>query len=159
MELDTNKVVESSYFKKAMKKAAELAQDGQKVLLLVAKSLNLVEKLEKNMKQFKRFFSNIRLMGKMLNAYFTGEYKDIPWVTIIKMVGGLIYFLSPIDLIPDVFIGLGFIDDAAVVGWVIASINSDIERFRAWDEARNGQETTKQEEPDTIDTSYTVVEN
>ena len=46
---------------------------------------------------------------------------------------GIIYFVSPIDLIPDVIAGIGFIDDAAVIGLVVMQIKADLDNFLAWE--------------------------
>jgi uncharacterized membrane protein YkvA (DUF1232 family) len=42
------------------------------------------------------------------------------------LVGGILYFLSPVDLIPD-FIGpLGFLDDVAVAAWIVHSLAAEL---------------------------------
>lgn len=68
----------------------------------------------------------------MLKAYMSGKYKDVSWETIISIVAAIIYFVNPFDLIPDFFPG-GFIDDAAVIGYVLHRFKSDIDRFRGWE--------------------------
>jgi uncharacterized membrane protein YkvA (DUF1232 family) len=85
----------------------------------------------KNKNAAKVFLKDILLLREMLNAWFKGEYKDIPKKTIVLIVTALIYFISPIDLIPDWLPG-GFIDDAALVTWVMQSINSEIQKFKVW---------------------------
>jgi uncharacterized membrane protein YkvA (DUF1232 family) len=75
----------------------------------------------------------------MLNAWFKGEYKDIPKKTIVLIITALIYFISPIDLIPDWLPG-GFIDDAAVITWVLQSMSSDVQKFKAW--KKNGKKVS-----------------
>jgi uncharacterized membrane protein YkvA (DUF1232 family) len=85
----------------------------------------------KNKKVVKTFLKDILLLWEMLNAWFKGEYKDIPKKTIVLIITALIYFISPIDLIPDWLPG-GFIDDAALVTWVVQSISSDIQKFKIW---------------------------
>ena len=43
-----------------------------------------------------------------------------------KIVGGTLYFLSPVDLIPD-FIGpMGFLDDVAVAAWIVHSLAAEL---------------------------------
>ena len=44
----------------------------------------------------------------------------------LLIVGALVYFISPIDMIPDFLIPLGFTDDIAVVAGVITKLGSDI---------------------------------
>lgn len=39
----------------------------------------------------------------------------VPTSTKAMLAGALLYFLSPIDLIPDFIAGIGYLDDAAVV--------------------------------------------
>jgi uncharacterized membrane protein YkvA (DUF1232 family) len=85
----------------------------------------------KNKDAVKTFLKDILLLWEMLNAWFKGEYKDIPKKTIVLIITALIYFISPIDLIPDWLPG-GFIDDAALVTWVVQSISSDIQKFKIW---------------------------
>ncbi len=86
---------------------------------------------KKNKTEVRSFLKDIQLLWEMLNAWFKGEYKDIPKKTIILIVTALLYFISPIDLIPDWLPG-GFIDDAALITWVLQSVNSDIQKFKIW---------------------------
>ncbi|MGA3286883.1 MAG: DUF1232 domain-containing protein [Bacteroidota bacterium] len=79
----------------------------------------------------KTFLKDILLLWEMLNAWFKGEYKDIPKKTIVLIITALIYFISPIDLIPDWLPG-GFIDDAALITWVLQSMSLDIHKFKIW---------------------------
>jgi uncharacterized membrane protein YkvA (DUF1232 family) len=51
-------------------------------------------------------------------------------------IAALIYFLSPIDLIPDPLPVVSYIDDVAVIGFVVASIYTDLNNFRGWKESR-----------------------
>lgn len=52
--------------------------------------------------------------------------KDVPLVDKALIVGALGYFISPLDLIPDLMIGTGYIDDVGMLMYAITKINSDI---------------------------------
>ena len=39
---------------------------------------------------------------------------------------------SPIDLIPDYIIGIGQIDDAAVVGFCLYLLRKDLRKYKEW---------------------------
>jgi uncharacterized membrane protein YkvA (DUF1232 family) len=77
-----------------------------------------------------------RLMAllRMLKAWSSGRYKDVPKKTLLLSTAALVYFLSPIDLIPDFIPVVGVLDDVTVVMLVLSAIGQDLERFQAWEE-------------------------
>ena len=81
------------------------------------------------------FIDDIRTFFEMVGDYFSGEYTEVPFGTIAGIIGTLLYVLSPIDLIPDFIPFLGLLDDAAMVGFCLACVRSDIDRYREWKEA------------------------
>ena len=74
----------------------------------------------------------IPAMGLMVNSYIKKEYQNIPIGTITAVIGAIIYFVSPIDLIPDFIPAVGAVDDAAVVGIALAIAKTDIDEYLAW---------------------------
>ena len=49
--------------------------------------------------------------------------KDVPSPEKAKIAGALAYFISPIDLLPEVFLGpIGYLDDVALAAFVINSV-------------------------------------
>jgi uncharacterized membrane protein YkvA (DUF1232 family) len=73
---------------------------------------------------------------RLLRAYARKEYTNISWQHLVLIVAAVLYFLAPIDVIPDWIIGLGFLDDAAVVAWVIKAVKRDLDDFRKWESSR-----------------------
>ena len=67
---------------------------------------------------------------ELLKAWIRGEYREVPWNTLLLGTGAVIYFVNPFDAIPDFIPAAGFLDDASVIGFVLASARSDIEKFR-----------------------------
>jgi len=43
-----------------------------------------------------------------------------------------LYFVSPIDAIPDWLLGVGFLDDVAVLAWVLKTVSDELAAFSAW---------------------------
>jgi len=84
-----------------------------------------------------RFFGKIKLFIEMVKEYFQGNYREIPVKTIILITAALIYFVSPADAIPDFIIGIGFVDDGAVIAYVFNSLTEDIESFKSWKEEKD----------------------
>lgn len=76
----------------------------------------------------------IRLVREVLR----GGYRKLPKRTLVAMVAALIYLVSPLDLLPDVLPLLGFVDDAAVLFWVVRQVRRDLEEFRGWEREWGG---------------------
>ena len=70
---------------------------------------------------------------RMLRAWVRGRYRVVPWKTIVYALVAVIYFVDPLDLVPDFFPMIGLLDDASVVAFVIRSIGKDLEKFRTWE--------------------------
>lgn len=81
--------------------------------------------------------SHIPVMVSLVKSYIKKEYTDIPIGTIIAVISALVYFLSPIDLVPDSIPILGYFDDAAVVAACWALVESDIGEYIRWREVND----------------------
>lgn len=75
--------------------------------------------------------SQFRLFIQMMQDYFAKRYSDISSWTLLLMVIGIIYMVSPIDIIPDVPV-LGYIDDAVVLGFVLKQVSKEIKKYQTW---------------------------
>lgn len=75
----------------------------------------------------------LHVLGRMTAAYARGEYRYVPLKTMLTILAGLIYFLNPLDLVPDAILGVGLMDDLAVLTWIYRSASGEVERFVAWD--------------------------
>ncbi|NTU96698.1 MAG: DUF1232 domain-containing protein [Chlorobiaceae bacterium] len=75
-------------------------------------------------------------LARMVKCYSRREYLDIPWQTILLVTAALIYVVSPLDAIADFLPVMGFTDDTAVILAVFSSVSKDVERFLAWEAAR-----------------------
>ena len=76
---------------------------------------------------------------RMIRAYLRGDYRDVRLRSVLALVAGVLYFLSPIDLIPDVYLLLGLTDDAVVVSLVFTVLRRELAGFRAWEQQRSGR--------------------
>lgn len=79
------------------------------------------------------FIKPAKTFFRMLKAYFTGRYKEVPVATIVSIIMTLLYVFSPVDLIPDFIPVVGLLDDAAVMGACVASFGSAIKKFEEWE--------------------------
>ena len=77
-------------------------------------------------------FSMIPVMISLVKNYVQGKYTTVPYGTILAVLSALIYFLSPIDIIPDFIPLAGYFDDMAVMGLCMKMVNTDIESYDEW---------------------------
>lgn len=87
----------------------------------------------------------LALLMRMLRAWLNGDYRQISTATLLAAVGAVLYFVLPLDLIPDLILGVGFIDDIAVIAWVMNQIRDELDRFRDWESARPAAEAEERE--------------
>jgi len=53
------------------------------------------------------------------------------------IAAALAYVVSPVDLVPELFLPLlGLGDDALVIGWIAASVINETETFLGWERDR-----------------------
>ncbi len=78
--------------------------------------------------------SDLRLLQALCLAYWRGEYRAISPKALISVVAGLMYFLSPIDAIPDFLPVFGMFDDIAVLAWLMKTLDDELSAFRVWRE-------------------------
>lgn len=95
------------------------------------------DKFAKHRDQLGTVRDDLPVLLRLARAWARREYRDIPWRSLVLVVGALLYFLAPIDAIPDVIPVLGFVDDAAVIAYVLRSIQTDVQRFEEWEAEEN----------------------
>jgi uncharacterized membrane protein YkvA (DUF1232 family) len=113
------------------RKVEVIVRQEQKLVELVQ---NVVVKLSKvaNNPKVKKFIQPVQIFIRMIKAHFRGEHK-IAFSTLGLIVLALVYFLSPVDLIPDFLGVLGFADDLSVVMAVYAKVKDEVEQFLEWE--------------------------
>ena len=81
----------------------------------------------------------LQVLMRMLTAYATGQYRAIPWRTLAVVTAAIVYFVMPLDFIPDLLPVLGLMDDVALIAWTISQVKVDIDRFLEWEARQQAQ--------------------
>jgi len=80
-----------------------------------------------------KVLSNVLLYFHMLWDLVTGSYKRLPVSTFLAYALIIVYAVSPIDIIPDLFVPvLGTADDFAVFGFLFVALDHDVGLYRKW---------------------------
>lgn len=77
----------------------------------------------------------LTIFSRMANAYASGKYRSIPWKAVMTVLAAIIYFLNPLDLIPDFVPLMGLTDDFGVLLWVYNSISTEVDKFLVWEKS------------------------
>jgi uncharacterized membrane protein YkvA (DUF1232 family) len=77
-------------------------------------------------------WDKLQLLFDFVHSWRKGEYRDIPTRSVVMILATIIYFISPVDIVPDFIIGFGIVDDAAVIGYTLKQISTDLEKYRIW---------------------------
>lgn len=83
---------------------------------------------------------------RLLKAWALRQYQRVPWTPLLLVTGAVVYFVLPVDVVPDVLMGIGFIDDVAVISATVRAVRDELDRFRMWEARR---ETPSVPAPDT----------
>ncbi len=116
---------------KSTRKAEEVLQDPDRV----ERFLQGLERKIRGVPFVGGKLADVTVLASLARAYVRKEYTAIPFGSIAAIVGALIYFVSPIDVIPDFIPGLGHIDDAAVIAVCWKMAYRDIEKYIKWRKA------------------------
>ena len=113
------------------KQVEVIVRQEQKLVELVQNVVAKLSKVAKNPK-VQKLIQPIQIFIRMLKAHFRGEHR-IALSTLGLIVLALVYFLSPVDFIPDFLGVLGFADDLSVVLAVYAKVKDEVEQFLEWE--------------------------
>jgi uncharacterized membrane protein YkvA (DUF1232 family) len=120
-------------FKKSQRKNEEKAReyiaDEHKTEGLLKQA---IEKANDKKGTLGQAWEKLQLLTELVKAYSKGEYRRVSKGTILAVIGTILYFVSPLDIVPDFIVGLGILDDAAVIGFTIQRLSKELDEFKEW---------------------------
>jgi len=124
---DLNKLEEE--LRKSREKAKKIYQDPQEVHKVLKDS----ETMAHNVKdKIEAVWDYILLFIGLVKDWVTQKYTGVPASTVISIIAGLLYFISPFDLIPDVIPVVGYLDDIFVISLVVKGVKKDLDQYKNW---------------------------
>ena len=106
----------------------EEALDPSRALVPSVQRVNEVRVSKGFWPKLRRTASRIPFADQLLSVWYAARDPATPTAAKGIMVGALAYFVLPFDAIPDVFAGIGFTDDAAVIAALLATLGSHVKR-------------------------------
>lgn len=135
---------QKNYDEKEVKNALEQGYGEAEDILKDEKKLeHFLDRLSKKLKIIPytgEKLAKVPILASMVIAYCKGEYKDVPMGSMIAIVSALLYFISPLDIIPDSIPVVGYSDDFAVLVLCLKMVESDVDDYIAWRDGEQNQD-------------------
>lgn len=130
----SDEITRSAAFRKAAAEAESYAKDPERLRKLLLDAREKINHIPRG--PFAETWPYLMGMIRLIRAFHQGEYRDISSANLLTIIGAIIYFVSPFDLIPDSVPILGHIDDAFVVRLALESVRADLDAFMAWETSK-----------------------
>jgi uncharacterized membrane protein YkvA (DUF1232 family) len=125
----------SVVYRQATSSAAAYVKDPERLGKLLEDAARTTKEAPR--KAFEETWAYLMAMIRLLRAYYRREYRDFPRQSLVTITGTVIYFVSPIDFIPDWIPLAGYLDDAFLVALVLKSVKDDLDVFMQWEAQQN----------------------
>ena len=136
-----DEVKDNNKFSKILDSAEEVLNNNDRLKKVLKTSVKKASGLKEHLSEFKE---NLMLSISLVKDWAIGDYREVPKKTMVFIIAALIYFIMPIDIIPDFFFKVGLIDDYAVLTYVFSSFVGDIEKYKIYKENKNKKEDDKE---------------
>ena len=117
-----------------MPSSSEHSHDGS--IASVVRHEDEIDRKMNSAKALKSLLAQGRLLISLVKDYFTGQYREVPYWVVGAAALALVYVLSPVDVIPDVFLGVGYLDDAVVLSFCLKLVQTELDKYKEWKEAK-----------------------
>ena len=79
-----------------------------------------------------KLLTRVRLLRMVLADFVSGRYRRVPWRSVVVCAAAVAYVLSPLDLVPDWLVPVGWTDDLLVLGLAWAVMKKELREYCTW---------------------------
>lgn len=130
------RIAESAVFAQLKRRAADYLRNPDRLKQLTRDATAKAHSLGRQ-GPLRDVWTSLMAFFRLIRAFAAGEYRQVPWQSLTLIVAAVLYVLLPIDVIPDFIVGVGYIDDVAVIAWVMNAVRTDIDAFLKWESTRD----------------------
>jgi uncharacterized membrane protein YkvA (DUF1232 family) len=76
--------------------------------------------------------AKLRLLWMVLRDYASGSYRTVPWRAVAALAAAVLYVVTPVDLIPDFLVPIGFSDDVLALALTWGLVKRELRDYCAW---------------------------
>lgn len=126
-------------YRAALARAGKLLKNPSRLNLLVRDAIQKADRLDSG--PLVKFRDALYTTFRLVKAFSNGQYRQVSWYNLMLIVAALVYFVAPIDMIPDFILGAGLFDDAMLLTWTLKQVAAEIERFTDWETRGDTQQS------------------
>lgn len=123
-------------WKKAFLEAEQTVQDRKRTQTLLERVLASF-KLYRRVWLLHYVMRRIGRIAALVKAWVKGDYRNVSTKTIVTAIAALIYFINPLDFIPDWIPLIGLLDEAMILAWITKSIGRELDEFEQWKQSQS----------------------
>lgn len=125
---------EKRYFNKFKARATKVVKDSDALKEMLQNASEKLKASEGDEGLRRKLIDYVKLIIRMITNSINGNYQNLPWQTLVMLVAGLIYFITPIDALPDFIPLAGLLDDATILVWLGKSFQDDLSKYKSWED-------------------------
>jgi uncharacterized membrane protein YkvA (DUF1232 family) len=129
-------VASSPLFKGFLRKAENYLRQPLRIKQLLSDAYQKASEKKELGHLAQEAWDSLQTLFRLVRAAASGEYHGVPTPTVLGAVAVLIYFLSPIDLVPDFIPVVGLLDDIALMAWFTSTLKGEMDKFEEWERSR-----------------------
>jgi len=118
-------------------RAEELVRNPKELLSLLTRAERRLDRVD--IGRLNPIKKDVQTLLRLMRAYGEGRYREVSGKNLVLAGLGVLYLVSPLDVLPD-FLPGGFFDDAAIIGFIVKKIRTELVAFEAWERAQGSQD-------------------
>jgi len=76
--------------------------------------------------------ARVGLLASIVGDCASGRYRKLPWRSVAALAAALAYVISPLDLVPDFLVPIGWTDDLVVLALAWRSVKGELRAYCRW---------------------------
>jgi len=113
-------------------RAAELTRSPDQLARLLDAASAKADGAKRKSGRFAAVRAELSAMIDLLRAWTRGDYREVSTSALVTVAAAVLYFFTPLDMVPDFILGLGLFDDAAIIAYVVSALREEIAAFQRW---------------------------
>lgn len=127
--MNTNNVIQG-FLSNWLSKGEEYLKSDQKTSQLLHKAEGIITTLP--VPTLMPIINLVKNLFNYIRDAILGRYDSYSKANLLMALAGLVYLISPVDIVPDFIPIAGWLDDIAVLKFVLDRLSSELKQYAEW---------------------------